>query len=250
MYPSTLVLLVPCVSGHLVLNIPQVWGINDAIALEQPLDATTTDWICAGKQPTTNAKVTLVAGQTYSWQVMCGELGLDEPGCLVGDWHTGTASNDYSGCALGIAYDTWQQARSHYYLAFTADCPKRMTNTSFTISTTVQNCENCVCSWAWAPSREYSSPAQFYHNCFYCSVSGGQESTQGMKPFDFINVRDAQYTDVTYNDIKPVLPTRSSDFLEPPIPATSRSSSVVKPPIPTITSKGKQHKKQCKKRNV
>ncbi len=186
------------VLSHLIFNQPQVWGINNGLSLEQPLDQLTPNWMCAGRNPDTNNVINFVAGNTYSFQTICGEKNLNAPGCLIGDWHTGNNNNDYSGCALSISYSDYKNPNNHMYLSYSRDCPKRGVDTTFVISSTVRNCDLCVCSWAWAPSRKYSSPAQFYHNCFYCSVTGGGNN---LVKFDFINVPNAAYTDVTYNDI-------------------------------------------------
>jgi hypothetical protein len=188
---------------HLILDIPQTWGIRNGIALEQPLDTSTSNWICGGQSPENNGIMKLVAGQTYEFSTICGEKNTNDPWCLKGDWHSGNSQNDYSGCGLSVSYTNYQNPDSHKYISYTRDCPKSNTLTSFKISENVENCENCVCSWGWAPSRAYSSPGQFYHNCFYCSISGGKGNQMSMKQFDFFNVRGAKYTDLTYNDIKP-----------------------------------------------
>lgn len=235
------------VSGHLILNEPQVWGVNDGVSLEQPLDQSTQNWICAGKQPDTNSVVNLVAGNTYSFQTICGEQDVNAPGCLIGDWHTGDDNSDYSGCALAVSYSDYKNPSNHQYLSYTHDCPKRGVDTTFVVSPNVQNCERCVCSWAWAPSRDYSSPPQFYHNCFYCSISGGNNAT--MKQFDFINVPNAAYVDKTYNDIvnpdelySSVAPTNTvpvSSSTTVPSSTTISSSTTVPSSTPT-----------CKRRTV
>lgn len=183
---------------HIVLNIPEVWGISDAVDLETPLDKTTQNWICAGKSPDNQNVVQLVAGNTYSWQTICGELDLQADGCLVGDWHTGDNANDYSGCALGISYSDYTNPLNHKYLSHSKDCPKRGVNTQFTILSNVKNCDKCVCSFAWAPSIDYSTP-QFYHNCFYCSITGGSNAL--LRHLDFINVNGAEFSETTYNEI-------------------------------------------------
>ncbi len=72
---------------HLVIDRAGVWGIDDSIALEQPLDASTQNWICGGKAPDSSQVISMVAGQTYSFRTVCGELNLNAPGCLKGDWH-------------------------------------------------------------------------------------------------------------------------------------------------------------------
>jgi hypothetical protein len=222
------------VLSHLILNEPQVWGVNDGIALEQPLDQNTQNWMCAGKQPDTNSVINLVAGQTYSFQTICGEQNINAPGCLIGDWHTGNNNDDYSGCALSVSYSDYTNPDNHKYISYSQDCPKRQTDTTFIISPNVQNCERCVCSWGWAPSRDYSSPAQFYHNCFYCSISGGNNAT--MKQFDFINVRDASYTDRTYNDIVNPDEIYSSVSSTPSTSTPTTVSSTSTRIIPTVSS--------------
>lgn len=228
MFSSTIVFTlasIPSVLCHLILNEPQVWGVSDGIALEQPLDGSTQNWMCAGQQPDTTAIINFVAGQSYNLQTICGEQDLDAPGCLVGDWHTGNSANDYSGCALSISYDDYTNPDNHRYLSYSQECPKRDTDTTFVISRNVQNCERCVCSWAWAPSRDYSSPAQYYHNCFYCSISGGSDGNATMRQFDFINVPGAAFTDATYNDINPDLDSGSPPPSTSTTPTTSSSST-------------------------
>ena len=192
------------VSAHLILNIPEVWGINNGEDLEYPLDTTSSNFICAGKTPENNGIVKFVAGQNYNLPVTCGEKDINAPGCLIGDWHTGDAANDYPGCALSVSYNGYNSPEDFKYISYSKDCAKRGTTTSFIITQNIQNCEKCICSWSLAPSREYSSPGQFYHNCFYCSISGGTtNSTSTMRSLDFINVKGTQYQDVTYNDINP-----------------------------------------------
>jgi flagellar motor protein MotB len=191
------------VYGHLILNIPEVWGIDDGTSLEQPLDTSTANPVCAGRSPENNGVVNFDAGQTYEFDVSCGEKDINSGGCLVGDWHSGDPATDYSGCALGINYDGHESQDNYKYISYSKDCGKRGEPSSFTITTNVQDCERCVCSWSWAPSRQYSSPGQFYHNCFYCSISGGKMNAT-MRPLDFINIRGAQYQDATYNSINPL----------------------------------------------
>jgi hypothetical protein len=186
--------------GHLILNIPQVWGVSDGITLEEPLDESTTNWVCAGRMPDTESPVSFVAGREYTLPLICGEKDFNATWCLPGDWHTGNGTTqDFAGCAMAITYDDYKNPLNYKYLAYTEQCPVRGANTRFIISPNAQNCERCVCSWAWAPSRDYSSPAQFYHNCFYCSITGGLNVP--MKPFDFINVNGAQYVNKTYRQI-------------------------------------------------
>jgi flagellar motor protein MotB len=197
-----LVCLASKVHGHLILNIPEVWGIDDGTSLEQPLDTSTANPVCAGRSPENNGVVNFEAGQTYDFDVSCGEKDINSGGCLVGDWHSGDPATDYSGCALGVNYDGYESQDNYKYISYSKDCGKRGEPTSFTITTNIQDCERCVCSWSWAPSRQYSSPGQFYHNCFYCSISGGKMNAT-MRPLDFINVRGAQYQDATYNSINP-----------------------------------------------
>jgi hypothetical protein len=197
-----LVCMTSQVYGHLILNIPEVWGIDDGTSLEQPLDTTTVNPICAGRSPENNGIVNFEAGQTYEFDVSCGEKDINSGGCLIGDWHSGEPATDYSGCALGVNYDGYESQDNYKYISYSKDCGKRGEPSSFTITTNIQDCERCVCSWSWAPSRQYSSPGQFYHNCFYCSISGGKMNAT-MRPLDFINVRGAQYQDATYNSINP-----------------------------------------------
>lgn len=195
------VILLSVVSCHLVLNIPEVWGILDAGSLETPLDATTDNWVCAGQSPGNSGIVELVAGNTYSYDVICGELDPSEPGCLDGDWHTGNNQDDYSGCALSVNYDDYSDPDSYKYISVAKDCPRAGSKTDFYISKQIQDCDDCVCSWTWAPSRKYSSPAQFYQNCFLCTITGGTGSKESMKKLDIINVQGANYNDIVYNDI-------------------------------------------------
>lgn len=214
--------------SHLILNRPEVWGIQESIALEEPLDGTTSNWICAGKTPDSDAIINLVAGSTYNFETICGEKSLTASGCLIGDWHTGYSLNDYSGCALGVTYSDYMDDSSHKYISYTEVCPLRGRPTQFTISKNVENCSRCVCSWVWAPSREYSSPAQFYHNCFYCSITGGEGTQNNMKQLDFINVRGSQYSDVTYNDINRITNLLSTLYTTTPS-TTPRATNTVTP---------------------
>lgn len=206
MFKKSLYIFLVCMTsrvyGHLILNIPEVWGIDDGTSLEQPLDTSTANPLCAGRSPENNGVVNFEAGQTYDFDVSCGEKDINSGGCLVGDWHSGDPPTDYSGCALGVSYDGYESQDNYKYISYSKDCGKRGEPTSFTISTNVQDCERCICSWSWAPSRQYSSPGQFYHNCFYCSISGGKMNAT-MRPLDFINIRGAQYQDATYNSINP-----------------------------------------------
>jgi len=206
MFKKSLYIFLVCMTskvyGHLILNIPEVWGIDDGTSLEQPLDTSTANPVCAGRSPENNGVVNFEAGQTYEFDVSCGEKDINSGGCLVGDWHSGDPATDYSGCALGISYDGHESQDNYKYISYSKDCGKRGEPSSFTITTNVEDCERCVCSWSWAPSRQYSSPGQFYHNCFYCSISGGKMNAT-MRPLDFINIRGAQYQDATYNSINP-----------------------------------------------
>jgi hypothetical protein len=197
------VTIVKGISGHLVLNRPEVWGLSTE--LENPLDINTVNPMCGGRTPSENGIVTLQAGNVYNMETICGERDLNGQGCLVGDWHSGGNADDYSGCALGVTYNDYNDMGSYKYISYTKDCPKRGINTQFEISKNVKNCDKCVCSWSWAPSRKYSSPGQFYHNCFYCKIVGGNNGSENnMRNLDFINIKNAQYTDRTYNDINPI----------------------------------------------
>lgn len=232
------------VRAHLVLNIPQVWGISDSVSLEQPLDATTQNYVCAGRTPPSNAGVVqLVAGRSYSFNTVCGEINLGTDGCLTGDWHTGNSLTDYSGCALSVSYSDYRTPANHKYISYTQECPKYDTPTSFRISENVENCERCVCSWAWAPSRDFSSPGQFYHNCFYCSISGGRGNRTSMRTLDFINVNNAGYNDITYNDIRGlnniynVVTSSTTTYTSTTSTSTAtRSPTVTRSPTATTTT--------------
>lgn len=189
----------PC-NSHIIINSPYIWGISNGVRLEQPITPSTDNWICNGMSPPINAPtLTLIAGQTYSFQTVCGEKNLNAPGCLIGDWHSGSNVNDYAGCTLGISYlntSSYKNINSYKYISYTRNCPKRTTNTTFIISKYIQNCNKCVCSWAYAPSLKYSTP-QFYHNCFYCNIIGGYNNyTHNMLSMDFINVKNS-YKDIT-----------------------------------------------------
>ena len=235
-----LLLLLVCVlkvRAHLILNISQVWGIENGVDLEQPLYMNTLNPICAGKSPSNNAGiVNFIAGNTYNVPITCGEKDLNAPGCLIGDWHTGNAADDYPGCALAINYNGYSEQSDFKYISYSKDCAKRGSLTSFVITKNVQNCEKCVCSWSLAPSLKYSSPPQFYHNCFYCSITGGiLETNVTMRTLDFININGANYTEVTYNDINPVLelpPTVFSTEL-PTVSTTVLPTTVSTTVLPT-----------------
>jgi len=190
-------------NAHLILNIPQVWGIDDGVALEQPLDINTLNPICAGKTPENNGVFNFIAGQTYELPITCGEKDINEPGCLIGDWHNGNSGTDYPGCALAISYNGIDSQSNFKYLSYSSDCAKINASTSFMISANIENCDQCICSWSLAPSRLHSSPGQFYHNCFYCSISGGVINPT-MRMLDFMNIRNTVLHDLTYNDIVPV----------------------------------------------
>jgi hypothetical protein len=254
--------VVPLIESHLILNIPQVWGISDGISLEQPLDISVENWMCAGKAPENNGVFNFVAGRTYQFNTVCGEKNPNAPGCLIGDWHTGTMQNDYSGCGLSVSYSNYRNPANHKYISYSRECPKSNTPTSFTISENVENCENCICSWGWAPSRMHSSPGQFYHNCFYCSITGGRGSQSTMKQFDFFNVRGAQHFDLTYNDINPRLtniprvsnPRVSNPRVSNPRVSNPRVSNprVSEPPVsesPVSESPVSESLKKCKSKN-
>lgn len=187
--------------AHLIFNSPETWGIND-VSLEQPLDINTENPLCAGRAPDNDGIIRLVAGETYYFDIRCGEKDLNAIGCLTGDWHSGEMNNDYAGCALGINYNDYRLQNEYKYISYSRDCAKRGDVSTFVISKNVQNCDRCVCSWSWAPSRKYSSPGQFYHNCFYCSITGGNNAS--MRQLDFINVKGTSLIDTTYNDINPI----------------------------------------------
>ena len=123
--------------------------------------------ICAGRAPDTEQVLSFVAGDSYDFEVICGELGLDSPGCLPGDWHSGDNNDDYSGCALSIDYSgDYKNMSNHRYISYSSECAKRGTLTNFKIAENVNNCERCVCSWTWAPSRDYSSLVNFIATVF------------------------------------------------------------------------------------
>lgn len=187
--------------SHLVFNTPETWGISNSVSLEQPMDSSTFDFVCAGKSPeTTQGVITLVAGQSYNFQTICGELDTSAQGCLVGDWHAGSNANDNSGCVLGVAYSDYTLPQNHKFMTYQSQCPLRDTPVSFNIPLDTPACEKCVCSWGWIPSRDYSSPAQFYHNCFYCNiVSSSIKTPDDMTNYEFINSAVSQYKDITYN---------------------------------------------------
>jgi len=198
-----LILLPLCVNAHLVLNEPEVWGISDAADLEYPLDNTTENPICSGRQPDTEAVREFVAGETYNLEVICGELSRGAPGCSINDWHQGSDGIDYGGTALSINYGDFNSRSETKYLAFTRDGPQPQGDTSFKITENVRDCNKCICSWVWSPSRDYSSPGQFYQNCFYCSITNGNNiALSDMQNLDFINIRNADFTDKTYNDLE------------------------------------------------
>lgn len=200
---SILLPILPTVLCHLVFNRPETWGIND-VSLEQPLDVNTENPLCAGRVPENNGIIHFVAGETYYFDLICGEKDLNAIGCLTGDWHSGSMNNDYAGCALSVNYNDYRIQNDYKYMSYSQDCAKRGDVTGFVISKNIQNCDRCVCSWSWAPSRKYSSPGQFYHNCFYCSISGGIDNNNViMRSLDFINIRGSIFSDITYNDIRP-----------------------------------------------
>ena len=252
------------VKAHLILNITQVWGIEDGVDLESPLYSTTLNPMCAGKSLPINAGVVnLIAGNTYNFPITCGEKDLNAPGCLIGDWHTGDAADDYPGCALSVSYNGYSEQSDFKYISYSKDCAKRGSLTSFIITKNVQNCTKCICSWSLAPSLKSSSPPQFYHNCFYCSISGGNSNTtMTMRPLDFINIKGANYTDVTYNDINPILeepetPTVLPTTLSTVLPTTL--STVLPTPLSTVlpttvstvlpkVNKCKKRVKRCKRK--
>ena len=167
------------------------------------MDITTNNPICAGITPQENGIIEFKAGETYNFDISCGERDLNAPGCLIGDWHSGNNLDDYSGCALSVNYGDYKNMNEYYYISYSKDCAKRGEATSFKIANNIKNCDKCICSWSWAPSRMYSSPGQFYHNCFYCSISGGTNSSSTMRNLDFINIKNTNNIDTTYNDINP-----------------------------------------------
>lgn len=233
-----MLLLLVCVlqvRAHLILNISQVWGIENGVDLEQPLYMNTLNPICAGKSPSNNAGiVNFIAGNTYNVPITCGEKDLNAPGCLIGDWHTGNAADDYPGCALAINYNGYSEQSDFKYISYSKDCAKRGSLTSFVITKNVQNCEKCVCSWSLAPSIKYSFPPQFYHNCFYCSITGGiLETNVTMRTLDFINVKGAQYNEITYNDINPLLDLSEITVLPTTVPTTVLPTTVSTTVLPT-----------------
>lgn len=187
--------------SHLVFNTPETWGISDSIALEQPMDIFTSNFVCAGKSPEqSQGVITLVAGQSYDFQTICGERDLNAAGCSVYDWHAGENASDNSGCVLGVAYNDYNDLTNHKFMTYESTCPLRGNPVKFNIPIDTPPCEKCVCSWGWAPSRQYSSPAQFYHNCFYCNIiSSSSKTPNDMKKYEFINSAVSQYKDITYN---------------------------------------------------
>jgi hypothetical protein len=224
------------VISHLIFDRPEVWGIENPILLEQPLDETTDPWVCAGNPPRNNGVITLQAGRTYNFSIICGERDLNSPGCLVGDWHAGENVDQYSGCVLSANYIDYANPDEYYYISHSRECGKRGSPSSFTVSRNIQNCTNCVCSWSWAPTRQFSSPGQFYHNCFYCNIVSGAGSKRNMKQQDFINVKGSAYKDTTYNQLLLFgAPTVRTIVTRPtPIPPITPTIITMPTPIPTV----------------
>ena len=193
--------LIAVVYGHMIFNRPEVFGISDPIALEQPLDKSSTNWVCAGKTPGSKSKVIhLQAGRTYGFDITCGERNLNSPGCLTGDWHAGDLATDYAGCLLSINYKGYANAADYKIMSHSKQCAKRGSNSHFRISSNVENCDLCICSWSFAPSVMHSTP-QFFHNCFYCKITGWRGKQSRMRTMMSINVPGSQYDQVTYNNI-------------------------------------------------
>lgn len=193
-----ILILIPFTYAHLILNEPFVWGIDDGGSLEQPLEITTDNWVCAGKQPENNGIVTLEAGKTYKYSTTCGEKDVNADGCLIGDWHSTDNVDDFAGCVLGVSYGNYKNVENWKYISYQRNCAKRGALNSFTIAKNVESIKNGVCSWAWIPSINYASP-QMYMNCFYCNIIGnGDKNT--MKDMEFANVPGGKYTEKVYND--------------------------------------------------
>jgi hypothetical protein len=227
----SLTIFISFTNAHLVLNIPEVWGINNGVSLEQPLDENTNNPICAGQSPQELGIVNIIAGESYKMETICGEKDLNSPGCLIGSWHVGN-NNDYSGCALSVNYDNYESMNDYKYISYSEQCPKRGTTTDFIISKNVKNCDKCICSWTWAPSRMYSSPGQFYHNCFYCSITGGTNSSVTMKPLDFINIKGSQYSDIVYKDLN-LNSIYTEPVVEPVVEPVTSTSSLITSTVPS-----------------
>lgn len=144
------------VFSHLVLNHPAVWGLYDGGDLETPLTTETQNYICAGKTPTTNKIINFVAGKTYKFQTICGELDFNAPGCLNGDWHSNDEFTDYAGCVLSVAYKNYKEPKNHKLISYSKNCAKKYQLNLFRISKNVMNTKKAVCSWSWTPSTKYS----------------------------------------------------------------------------------------------
>jgi hypothetical protein len=205
MYKYFLIYIIP-VYSHLILNGRFTWGIND-MSLEMPMDKNTQDYVCRGEAPISrNTKVVFTSNKTYGLNIICGEKNLNAPGCLIGDWHTDN-NGDYAGCALSISYNSNPNRitrLNQYYLGNSKTCARRGEMSNFKINN-VPSCEKCICSWNWAPSRKYSSPAQFYQNCFYCKIINNNlnVSISTLKKFEYINSKDSpqRLRDITFNDL-------------------------------------------------
>ncbi len=189
----------PFINAHLILNEPFIWGISDGNSLEQPLEMTTQNWVCAGKPKEENGIVTLEAGKSYQYSTTCGEKDLNADGCLIGDFHSTDNVDDFSGCALGISYGDYTDMNDWKYIAYTQDCAKRGELNTFKIVENVESVEKAICSWHWTPSINYASP-QTYMNCFYCKIIGNGNKNE-LRQMDFMNVPGAQYSEKVYNDV-------------------------------------------------
>ena len=240
--------LLQVVNCHLIFNRPEVWGSDNSIQLEQPLEAGNSNWQCAGNMPENNGIITFTAGSTYDIEIICGEKDYTAPGCWDTDWHSGPMYNQYSGCVLGVNYNNnYRNTDDYFYLSHSRECAKYQEPTAFQIPQNVENCNNCICSWAWAPSLDYSSP-QFYHNCFYCNIVGGTGNRLNMRKHDFINVDNSNFQNVVYNDLitslnyttrRPITPTqqttRTTTNRRPitPTQQTTRTTTNRRPITPT-----------------
>lgn len=194
----TVLLILPLINAHLILNENYVWGIDDGTSLEEPLTMDTNNWICAGKTPEENGVMTFQAGKTYNLLTTCGEKVLDSDGCSSSDWHLNDQLNDFSGCVLGVNYNNYKNVNDWKYIAYQKDCAKRGSLNAFTIADNVESITKGICSWGWIPSIDHSTP-QAYMNCFYCNIIGnGNKNT--MANMEFANVPGAKYNEKVYND--------------------------------------------------
>lgn len=216
----------PLINGHLILNEQFVWGIDNGESLEQPLDMTTNNWICAGKSPEENGVVTLEAGKTYQYSTTCGEKNVNADGCLISDWHSTDNVDDFSGCVLGVSYSDYTNKNNWKYISYQKNCAKRNQKNSFTIANNVESITKGICSWAWIPSINYASP-QMYMNCFYCNIIGnGNKNT--MKQMEFSNVPGAQYSEKVYNDFMSDLPENNDNVITTKNPTKTKSKNHTK----------------------